>query len=341
MAEVAERAGVSVGTVSNVLNQPGVVAPRTRERVHAAIRDLGFVRNANAGQLRGGRFRAVGLIVIDVANPFFTELARGAEDAAHEAGYVTILCNSDESPAKEERYLQLLEERRVECVLISPVGDDSPRLRRLQERGHAVVLVDRMSSRADQCAVAVDDVRGGELAVGHLVDLGHRRIAYISGPLSIRQCADRAEGARRCLSEAGLDAETALRVVECASLSVSAGRQAAARLLTADAAPTACFCANDLLALGLLAGVQAAGWTVPDDLAIIGYDDIELAAGGAVALSSIRQPKYELGFAAAQLALAEASEGARHAHQQIVFQPELVVRESTAGRGTPAPGAPR
>jgi LacI family transcriptional regulator len=330
IADVAKRAGVSLGTVSNYLNRPDAVAPATSARVQSAIKELRFVRNANAGQLRGGRFRALGLVVIDVANPFFTELARGAEDAAHEAGYVTILCNSDESAEKEERYLQLLEERRVECVLISPVGEDSPRLRQLQERGHAVVLVDRTSPRADQCAVAVDDVRGGEMAVSHLVELGHRHIAYVCGPLTIRQCADRAEGARSALVRAGLDPEEALRVVECSSLTVAAGREAVPRLLGPDG-PSACFCANDLLALGVLAGAQAAGRAVPEQLAIVGYDDIEYAGSGAVPLTSIRQPKYELGHAAAQLALAEARDGDAHAHQQVVFQPELVVRESTVG----------
>jgi LacI family transcriptional regulator len=337
IGEVAKRAGVSVGTVSNFLNRPDTVAPATSERVQAAIQELRFVRNANAGQLRGGHFRALGLIVIDVANPFFTEVARGAEDAAHEAGYVTILCNSDESAEKEERYLQVLEERRVECVLITPVGADSPRLRQLQERGHAVVLLDRTSPRADQCAVAVDDVRGGEIAVEHLLRLGHRRVALVSGPLSIRQCADRAEGARRATERAGLDPGEVLDVVECPSMTVAAGREAAPRLLDGEHRPSACFCANDLLALGVLAAAQAAGRGVPDELAIIGYDDIEYAAGSSVPLSSIRQPKYELGHAAARLALAEAREGDRHAHQQVVFQPELVVREST-GRGRRAAG---
>lgn len=336
IGDVAKHAGVSVGTVSNVLNRPDAVAKATTERVQRAIAELGFVRNANAGQLRERHFRALGLVVIDVANPFFTELARGAEDAAHEAGYVTILCNSDESAEKEERYLQLLEERRVECVLISPVGHDSPRLRQLQERGHAVVLVDRRSPRADQCAVAVDDVRGGEMAVAHLLELGHRRIGYVCGPLSIRQCADRAEGSRRALAAAGLDSDEALRVVESPALTVAAGREAVIALCGGDEPPTAVFCANDLLALGVLAGAKAAELAVPEDLAIIGYDDIEYAAGGAVPLSSIRQPKYELGHAAAKLALAEAREGDQHAHQAIVFQPELVVRESTAGRAAQA-----
>jgi LacI family transcriptional regulator, galactose operon repressor len=333
IGHVAQRAGVSAGTVSNYLNRPHTVAPGTRTRIQAAIDELRFVRNANASQLRSGRFRAIGLVVLDVANPFFTEVARGVEDAAREADYVTILCNSDESTEREQRYLEVLEERQVECILISPVGDDQRQLRSLRDRGRRVVLVDRTSPSADQCAVAVDDVRGGELAVAHLLESGHSRIACVSGPLSIRQCADRLAGARRAVDAAGGDPDVVLEVIELPSLSVAAGREAAGHLLGRDDAPTAAFCANDLLALGLLAGAQADGRRVPDELAIIGYDDIEFAANAATPLSSIRQPKYELGHAAARLALDEARDPGGHAHQQIIFQPELVVRESTEGSG--------
>jgi LacI family transcriptional regulator, galactose operon repressor len=333
IGHVAQRAGVSAGTVSNYLNRPHTVAPATRTRIQAAIEELRFVRNANASQLRSGRFRAIGLVVLDVANPFFTEVARGVEDAARDADYVTILCNSDESIEREQRYLEVLEERQVECILISPVGDAQRQLRTLRERGRRVVLVDRTSPSADQCAVAVDDVRGGELAVAHLLETGHSRIACVSGPLSIHQCADRLAGARRAVDAAGRDPDEVLEVIELASLSVTSGREATGRLLGRRDAPTAAFCANDLLALGLLAGAQADGRSVPDELAIIGYDDIEFAADAAIPLSSIRQPKYELGHAAARLALDEARDPAGHAHQQIVFQPELVVRESTEGSG--------
>jgi LacI family transcriptional regulator len=327
---VAKRAGVSAGTVSNYLNRPEAVALGTRERVQKAIDELRFRRNANASQLRSGRVRAIGLVVIDVANPFFTEVARGVEDAALAANYVTILCNSVESIDRENRYLDVLEERQVECVLISPIADDQPRLRALQEQGRSVVLVDRTSPRADQCAVAVDDVRGGELAVAHLLDTGHRRIAVVTGPLAIRQCTDRLRGARRAVANAGLDPDTVLRVVEVPSLTVASGHGALEQVAGDDGA-TAAFCANDLLALGLLAAAQAAGRRIPEELAIVGYDDIEFAAGSSVPLSSVRQPKYELGYAAAKLALEEVGDAEHHAHQQVVFQPELVVRQSTAG----------
>src|SRR5579872_4802191 len=193
--EVAARAGVSLGTVSNVLNRPTVVAEPTRIRVQAAIKELGFIRNESARQLRAGRSRTIGLVVLDVANPFFTDVARGVEDEASKAGLAVILCNSDDQERKEKRYLELLEAHRVQGVLITPVADAGSRLARLQRRGTSVVLVDSRSPSRGHCSVAVDDVLGGDLAVSHLLSAGHEHIAYACGPPAIRQVADRLEGA--------------------------------------------------------------------------------------------------------------------------------------------------
>ena len=195
--EVAKRAGVSLGTVSNVLNRPEIVSEETRRRVQQAIEEIGFVPNGSARQLRAGRSQHIGLVVLDVANPFFTEVARGVEDAANEAGYVVILCNSDDSLEKESHYLQVLEEQRTQGVLITPVQNDASYLQRLRQRGIAVVLLDRPSRIKDLCSVSVDDVRGGELAAMHLIEQGHQRIAFVHGPLTIRQCADRYRGVLR------------------------------------------------------------------------------------------------------------------------------------------------
>ena len=162
MKDVASLAGVAVGTVSNVLNHPDLVRPLTRARVEAAMEQLGFIPNGSARQLRAGRSRCLGLVVLDVTNPFFTEVARGAEDYAQAAGYAVILCNSDEADDKERRYLRVLEEQRVRGILITPVHGRAPELRRIRERGTPVVLLDRPGS-AGQCSVAVDDRRGGEI----------------------------------------------------------------------------------------------------------------------------------------------------------------------------------
>ena len=339
MKDVASLAGVAVGTVSNVLNHPDLVRPLTRARVEAAMEQLGFIPNGSARQLRAGRSRCLGLVVLDVTNPFFTEVARGVEDYAQAAGYAVILCNSDEADDKERRYLRVLEEQRVRGILITPVHGRAPELRRIRERGTPVVLLDRPGS-AGQCSVAVDDRRGGEIAVSHLLGLGHRRIALVNGPVAIRQCADRRRGALRAVERAGLDPAAVLAEVTVPAMNARAGAAAADELLGPGLAstgpgPTAVFCTNDMLALGLLRRLGQAGVAVPGDLAVVGYDDIEFAADAAVPLTSVRQPKYQLGRAAAELLLDEADRSGQHEHRRIVFKPELVARVSSGAAGTP------
>ena len=328
--EVAHRAGVSVGTVSNVLNRPETVAASTRQRVMEAIRELGFVRNEAARHLRAGRSRIVGLIVLDVANPFFTDVARGVEQLADEHNTMVVLCNSGENPERERRHLEQLVEQRVLGVLITPVETVNPHLDRLAARGIPVVLVDRGAGRK-QCSVAVDDQRGGRLAGSHLVEQGHRRIAFVGGPFSIQQVSDRHAGLEAAVAE-GAGAE--ITVFTTPSLSVAEGRRAGERIaeLPAAARPTAAFCANDLLALGLLQEMTQQGLHVPDDVAIVGYDDIDFAAAAAVPLSSVRQPREDLGRAAIELLLDEVERKDEHTHRQVVFQPGLVIRESTSPR---------
>ncbi|WP_431914976.1 LacI family DNA-binding transcriptional regulator [Nonomuraea jabiensis] len=325
--DVAAHAGVSPGTVSNVLNRPGKVAPATRERVEAAISELGFVRHGSASSLRAGHSRTIGLSVIDIGNPFFTEVAAGVEDVASELGYAVILGNSAGSQDKEERNLRVLAEHRVRGVLITPSGEDPGRLDRLRERGISVVLVDHPAHRPDQCAVAVDDVAGGRAAVTHLLAKGARSVAYVTGPMTIRQCVERLEGAKAAMRAAGLDPGD-LKVAETATMTARAGEKAAADLI-GSGLPEAVFCANDLLALGVLRALLRAGVRVPEDVALMGYDDIDFAAASTVSLSSMRQPTYQLGRIATELLLDECDNPETHAHQHIMFQPELVAREST------------
>jgi LacI family transcriptional regulator len=335
MKEVAILAGVAVGTVSNVLNHPDLVRPRTRARVEAAMEQLGFIPNGSARQLRAGRSRCLGLVVLDVTNPFFTEVARGAEDYAQSAGYAVILCNSDEAEGKERRYLRVLEEQRVRGIMITPVHGTAPELRRIRERGTPVVLLDRPGA-AGQCSVAVDDRRGGELAATHLLSLGHRRIALVNGPTAIRQCADRRRGAYRAVQKAGLDPAQVLTEIPVTAMNAQSGAGAGEAVLglTGPDGPTAVFCANDMLALGVLRRLSQAGVPVPGGLAVVGYDDIDFAADAAVPLTSVRQPKYQLGRAAAELLLDEADRPGEHKHRRLVFTPELVVRASSS----PGPG---
>ncbi|MGH3384583.1 MAG: LacI family DNA-binding transcriptional regulator [Nocardioidaceae bacterium] len=325
--EVARHAGVSVGTVSNVLNRPELVAEPTRQRVVASIDALGFVRNESARALRAGRSRTIGLVVLDVANPFFTDIARGAEDVADANDMVVTLCNSAADLGRETRHLAHLEEQRVRGVLITPVDTGSARLDQLVHRGIPLVLVDRGSPLAGRCSVAVDDVLGSRLAVEHLVATGHQRIAFVGGSMSLPQVSDRLAGA----SEAVAGTPTDLLTIETSSLSVQDGRDAGERIsrLAVGRRPTGVFCANDLVALGLLQEMTRGGIQVPADIAIVGYDDIEYAAAAAVPLSSVRQPREQLGRAAAELLFDEINKGADHRHQHLVFEPDLVVRDSS------------
>ncbi|WP_308798502.1 LacI family DNA-binding transcriptional regulator [Agromyces silvae] len=330
--DVAAAASVSVGTVSNVLNRPEKVAPATVERVLAAIEQLGFVRNDAARQLRAGRSRSIGLVVLDVRNPFFTDVARGAEDRAAEDGYTVLLGNTDDNADREAAYVDLFEEQRVRGVLISPMTDDPARLERLRDRGTPVVLVDRQAGDRVFSSVAVDDVVGGTVAVRHLLESGRRRIAFVGGPRSIRQVTDRLDGARRAVAEVP---DASLEVIETDSLTVLQGRAAGELIREREPAerPDAIFAANDLLAMGVLQALMMLGTVrVPEDIALIGYDDIDFARAAVVPLSSIRQPAALIGYTAVDLLLKEAAGGGEAEREQIVFQPELVVRDSTRGR---------
>lgn len=329
--DVAAAASVSVGTVSNVLNRPEKVAPATVERVTRAIEELGFVRNDAARQLRAGRSRSIALIVLDAGNPFFAEVARGAEDRAAESGMSVLLGNSDQRSDREDAYLELFREQRVNGVLVTPVDRDLDRLARLQAGGVPVVLVDHEDTERSFGSVSVDDVQGGYLAVSHLLSAGRRRIAFISGPRTIRQVADRLEGARRAVAE--VDGAT-LEVVEMSALSVLQGR-AAGELLRERAASERAdgvFAANDLLAVGALqAFTLMADVQVPRDIALIGYDDIDFASATVVPLSSIRQPAHLIGYTAVDLLLKDLEDPDGDHARTVRFQPELVVRESTGG----------
>jgi LacI family transcriptional regulator len=331
--DVAGHAGVSVGTVSNVLNRPDTVSEATRQRVLDAIAALGFVRNESARHLRAGHSRTIGLVVLDIANPFFTDVARGVEEVANAEGLAVILCNSDDRADKEDAHLDVLSEQRVQGVLITPKAELTPALDRLRSRGTPVVLVDRRAAGPDQCAVAVDDVLGGHLAAEHLLERGHRRIAFIGGSSGLPQVHERHEGVETAVREA-LGSTEGLTVFSPQALTVAGGREAGAAIVGLPAArrPTAAVCANDLIALGLLQEMVRHGVRVPEDLAIVGYDDIDFAAAAAVPLTSVRKPRQDLGRTAARLLLDEARAGDAHVHQQLVFEPTLVVRESSMTR---------
>lgn len=329
--DVAVAAGVSLGTVSNTLNRPDLVSPATRDRVMRAIADLGFVRNESARQLRAGTSSTLGYVMLDATNPFFTDVAQGIEWAAEDSQLSVFLCNSNGNAGREAMYLERLEQQRVQAILITPVSTQLQGLREIVARGTPVILVDQPSPDGEFCSTSVDDVTGGRLAVEHLIESGRRRVAFVGGPMSVPQVADRYAGARLAWEEAGLPPDDLSQFVT-PGLSVADGRSAGERLLGLPARqrPDGAVCANDITALGLLQQQTTAGHVVPDDLAIVGYDDIVFAAAAAVPLTSVRQPRDLLGRTSAELAVSEVSDP-RHEHRQVVFAPELVARASTAG----------
>jgi LacI family transcriptional regulator len=326
--DVALRAGVSVGTVSNVLNRPETVADATRARVLDAIRELGFVRNESARELRAGRSRTLGLLVTDLGNPFFADVARGVEAIADAHDAIVTLYDSGGDLERERRHLGQLEEQRALGVLLAPVDSAAMTLQPLTGRGTPVVLMAAMDGRHDGCFVAVDDALGGAIAAEHLIEQGHRRMAFVGNASLAAPVGRRFRGMRDAVAAAGLPAPT---LFETTRLGVADGRDAGAQIaaLPARRRPTAVFCGNDVVALGALRALSNAGLAVPGDVAIVGCDDIRFAAAAAVPLSSLRLPRERLGRTAAELLFEEIDDATDHCHRHVVFRPELVIRESS------------
>lgn len=332
MRDVAALAQVSVGTVSNVLNSPARVSELTRLRVQDAIDKLGWVPNESARQLRAGRSRSIGMVVMDIANPFFTDVAMGAEKLLYDQQYTVQIGNSDQDPARELALLERFEQQRVGGVLFAPIEDSPERALRLRRRGIPVVIVDRVGASTDFCSVGVDDIAGGRLAGQHLLDQGHRRLAFVGGPTALPQVRDRRRGMELATDQARDD--VTLLAISTPALGIADGLSGAAEILSLPEPerPTAVFAACDLVAIGLLQGFVTAGLRVPDDIAIIGYDDIAFAAAAAVPLSSIRQPRDEIGRTSAELLVQEIEAddtGVPHRHEVVRLIPQLVVRRST------------
>lgn len=327
LTDVAALAGVSVGTVSNVLNRPEQVSAAKTSRVLAAIEELGFVRNESARSLRSGSTRSLGMLVLDVRNPFFTDVAMGAENVADEHKHSLILANSAEHLEREQAYLDLFEQQRVQGILITPFGDVLQRLEAMRARGIPSVLVDRIAAAGQFCSVSVDDVAGGATALTHLIATGSARPAFVGGPLTLQQVQDRYQGASDAAEQAGVE----LQLFETPDLKFERGRRIGDLISNLQPAkrPDAVFAANDQLALGLLQSFAANGLRVPEDITIVGFDDIDFASQSSIPLSSISQPRQLIGERAAGLLFEEITNKDNHVHRQVVFTPELVARQST------------
>jgi LacI family transcriptional regulator len=330
MREVARIAGVTPATVGNALNRPHLVAPATRERIEAAIAQVGLVRNGPARQLRGVPSPVVGLVIVDLGNPFYAELGRGAEDLLAEAGCTLTICSTDARPERQDRALSVLEEQAARGVIVTPVNKEQTRLLATVRRGTPLVLLDYVCDELELCSASADNSLGGRLAAEHLLGLGHRRLGYVRDRGAVPSVDERYEAARQVMAAAGLEPGRALL-----DLRLPAGAQAAAaaealvgRVLARRTAPTGLICQNDVIALGVLRGLARRGVSVPDDMSVVGYDDMLFVDQVSPALTTVRQPAAELGRAAAELLLSERDP--EHAHRRISFKPQLIVRGSTA-----------
>lgn len=328
MRDVARVAGVSVSTVANVLSRPSIVAPETRRRVQEAMTRVGYVRNGPARVLRGMPSAIVGSVLLDLANPFYAQVNRGIEDRLADQGCLVLAGSTDLDAAKERRLLRLLEEQAVRGVIIAPIVPDLTGLQEFSGRGTPVVLVDHPRGRMDLCSVAVDDVLGGRLAAEHLLALGHRRIAYLSGSVNAVSVKQRRAGFFQALAAVGLDPEEVLLDVRMPIEPPELAPQALEQILSASPRPTAVLCVNDTVALDVLRGLERAGVRVPADMSVVGYDDLPFAARLSPPLTTVAQPTYQLGYTAADLLLDEARSD--HMHREVLFQPSLVARSSTA-----------
>ena len=331
MVDVAERAGVSLSTVSNVLNRPEVVADDTQARVQEAIAALNFVRNGSARQLRRGRSSSVGVIVFDLSNPYWGEVTTGVESVLSERDFVLMTGSSDASAVKEQRLLEAFDERRPEGILVASV-QNIEHLIPLSKGGTHIVLLGGRGERSSIDSVAIDDRHGGQLGAEHLFSLGHKRIGFVNGPLERESWSERRRGVLDAVNSMGLAWDDAVLEITIATPSAREGDSIVDRMLAANPRPTALFCANDLVALGVLRSFSAAGVRVPDDCAIVGFDDIEVAALLSPPLTSIRLPAYEVGRRAAEVLLDEIKRPGNAPAQNVLFQPKLVVRESSGAK---------
>ncbi|WP_369053200.1 LacI family DNA-binding transcriptional regulator [Kineococcus terrestris] len=341
VTDVAARAGVSVGTVSHVLNHPERVRPATREKVEAVIEELGFTPNANARTLVAGRSSTLGLVVADLGNTLFVEIARGAQREAYARGTTLLTADSDNDDDLQATHLEFLDRTRVAGVLLSPMADPGATVDRARRHGTPVVLVNYDTGRDDLCTVLVDNDRVGYLAAQHLLGLGFRRLAFVgANHVRLQPVRDRLAGARRAVAEAG--GRASLLEVATGDVRPAGGRTAGREIASMPARrrPRAVIAVTDLLAMTVVQELLAAGLDVPGDVAVMGCDYDTRGWGGAVPLTSVHLTGQEVGREAVRLLLEEAAHEAGHVHRTVVVAPQLVVRASSAGDRAPAADGP-
>jgi LacI family transcriptional regulator len=322
--DVASRAGVAIGTVSNVLNNPDLVTEQTRLKVEAAIAELGFVRNSAARALAARRTDTVGLVLIDIGNSLFVDIARGAESAAGQAQLKLLLANSDSTRTKQDNYLELFDQARVAGILLTPLEEPLDVAYAVLGHGRPVVLVIATSPDPLTCTVMVNEELGGYLAATHLLNEGARRLVFLAGLLELQLIRRRLAGVERAVAETG----ASLEVVEASDLAIGPGREVGRQVLLSQSVDGV-VCPSDLLAVGVIQAATELGIRVPDELMVVGYDDNHFASESSIPVSTVSLPGYRMGELAIELLLEEIHQGSGHVHRTVMLDPHLIPRRST------------
>jgi DNA-binding LacI/PurR family transcriptional regulator len=329
--DIAKAAGVSHPTVSRALSDSPLISEETKVRIQRLAQEMGYSPNALARGLVTRQTYSVGMVVTTIADPFVAEVVQGIEATAHDHGYTVILCNSESTPEREIASVEMLRSKRVDGVIVTASRVGALYLEYLELIGGPIVLINNHNEESGRYtfSVSVDNRHGGRLAAGHLVQLGHRRIAYVAGPANHSSDLDRLAGYRQALAEGGIEPDPALVVP--GNGRPDGGEEALQAILALDPRPTAVFCYNDMTAIGLIHAARQAGLAIPQDVAVVGFDDILFAAYLYPPLTTIAQPKVEMGQQAMHmmLALITASEDSEEDLANVVVQGKLVVRASS------------
>lgn len=327
--DVAKKAGVSYATVSRALNNHPEINEGTKKRILKLALEMGYRPNAIAQGLVKKETKTIGLLIPDITNPFFPEVARGIEDAASEAGYTVFLCNTNWSKEREEHYLNVLSQKQVDGLIIAPSSEEMNHLKKALEGEFKTVFISRVINHANCTSIIIDNIRGAQLAVECLVKKGHRRIAFIGGREDISTCQERLNGYQLALKNNNLEING--DYIKTGSFKRESGHFIMHEFLKlgAEKRPTAVFAANDLLALGAIQAIKESGLAIPADLAVIGFDDIEFASLPEIQLSTVAQPKYDMGKLAFSVLLGMMKEGGCAVGRKILLDPVLIERKTS------------
>lgn len=328
--DIARMAEVSTATVSMILNNKDCnISAVTREKVLRIVKENNYIPNTMARSLVTRQTKTIGLVIPDIANPFFPELARGAEDKASEAGYSIIYCNTDDDPEKEEKYINMLSEKMVDGIVFTHSAKRTGGMSPIDRGNIPVVLIDRdFESSNVKGKVLVDNLQGAYKGVKHLIDRGYKKIAFITGALTSTTAKDRLAGYKKAMAESGIEYDSSY--VRAGQYKSEWGLKAAEQLVGEGVDFDAVFCGNDLIAISVIKFLKSKGRSIPEDTGVLGFDDIYMASVVEPGLTTVKQPNYEMGYKAVEMLIGILEKSAEEVEQKtIVLDTELIIRKST------------